>query len=167
MEKAKVTTISQSSVTVLDRIKIALTQMAIFRRAEMDKPTLSLFSKRLEQERPEDVFAALHKLEELPRQEGEPALPELGTLLAMVRAEGINRQHRTNAANDLELIGWQCETCRRSVTGFFPRAANKATEPRYCQAPPQRQGSRSGEICGGEMRVVHREAHQDDREQVA
>lgn len=162
MEAAlKVTAISRSSSDVLQRmpqLKMALTRMATFRQAVLDASTLKLYSARLASERFDDVIAALEHLQEQPRQEGETALPEIGAILALVAVMAVRRVNREGAAKDLELIAWECSSCKTVTTGFYPRIARKASEVRYCQRASRRPGSSPGEICGGNLQVVHRGA---------
>ena len=65
-----------------ENIKILLGKMAIFRQAEMDEPTLELYTQALSQ-LPDmrALQAALVMLAESDREEGETALPPLGKIL--------------------------------------------------------------------------------------
>lgn len=161
MEAQKVTTISpycSNASPKMPQLKMALAQMATFRQAVLDASTLKLYSARLASERFDDVIAALEHLQEQPRQEGETALPEIGAILALVGVMAVRRVNREGAAKDLEFIAWKCSSCKIVTTGFYPRLAKKASETRYCQRASQKAGARSGEICGGNLQVVHRDA---------
>lgn len=160
MATERATTISQYSSNpspMMPRLKIALVQMATFRQATMDASTLKLYSARLGSERFDDVIAALDHLQEQPRQEGETALPEIGSILTLVRVMAARRANREAAATDLEFIAWRCPACKYGVSGYFPRSRNRASEPYYCQTASRRTGSKPGEICGATMLVAHRE----------
>lgn len=161
MEARKVTTISAYSSDAsptMPQLKMALAQMATFRQAVIDTSTLKLYSARLANERFEDVIAALEHIQEQPRAEGETALPEIGTILALVGVMAVRRVNREGAAKDLEFIAWRCSSCKIVTTGFYPRLAKKALEVRHCQRASQKTGARPGEICGGNLQVVHRDA---------
>lgn len=145
------------SLSPLTRIKLALTQAAMLRGAKLDPETISLYSARLAREPFDDVIAALEKLGEMPREDFEPALPEMGALLAMVRSAGIARANREMAAKDLEHIAWQCMSFPGHTCGdYFPKERKRHLETVYCQAPSRRAGASKGEICGGNMRVIFR-----------
>lgn len=68
-------------------IILALTQMAAFRGASPDGPTLAAFAKRLIAEGLEVavIAAACRRLEAAERADGESAWPSLGTLLRVCR----------------------------------------------------------------------------------
>ena len=64
-----------------DVITMALAEMCCYRQAVPTREYLEAFSKRLAQEYLPGVLASLRKLGEMPREEGETALPDLGTIL--------------------------------------------------------------------------------------
>ena len=82
---AKETQLSKLSDSVLPRIQMALAQMALLRGTKLDKMTLSLYSKRLAQENVEDVLAGIETIQDLPREEGDLAFPEVGAILSTAR----------------------------------------------------------------------------------
>jgi hypothetical protein len=139
-----------------DMLEAVLTTAVTMRGAKLDKETLSLYSGRLLRESFDDVVVALEKIAEMPREQYETALPDMGTVLDMVRIAGQSRANRAEAAKDVELIGWQCKTCRRTMSGFHPREENAAAEVKYCRFGARREGAKLGEICGGDMTVIHR-----------
>jgi hypothetical protein len=68
--------------------------MAMFRSTMVDASTLELFSRRLAKERFEDVVAAIEKIGEMPREEGQAAFPELGLILSMTSVMALARHNR-------------------------------------------------------------------------
>lgn len=59
--------------------------MCCFRLAEATENYFELFSARLELENLDYVIAALRKLGEEPRREGDPALPSLGMIIEAIK----------------------------------------------------------------------------------
>lgn len=143
-----------------DRIKIQLTQTGMMRGAKLDADTIKLYSARLVQEPFDDVIDALNKISDLPREQYETALPDMGTVLEFVRMAGIARHNRTEAAKDQELIAWECRACKGRTCGYYPKAMSKWQELLYCLRPAGllRANARPDEICGGNLEVKHREA---------
>jgi hypothetical protein len=132
------------------RIKMALAELAMFRGAKPDAATLTLYSSRLEREHPDDVITACDKIAEMPREEGRPALPELGAMLAVVQSVRAAREAKEHNERETMVIRRKCTVCNCTTSGF-----NKPNDqiPRYCQ---RRTGAR-GQICGGNMEVIFRE----------
>ncbi len=62
-------------------IMVALAEMACYRATVAPEYYLSAFSKRLAYEHLPGVLASLARLGEMPRKDGETALPDLGTIL--------------------------------------------------------------------------------------
>jgi hypothetical protein len=120
-----------------DMLEAVLTTAGTMRGAKLDKETLSLYSGRLLRESFDDVVVALEKIAEMPREQYETALPDMGTVLDMVRIAGQSRANRAEAAKD-------------------PREENAAAEVKYCRFGARREGAKLGEICGGDMTVIHR-----------
>ena len=98
---------SQSSMSALQRIQMALTQMAIFRGGEMDKTTLSLYSRRLAREGVEDVVAATETIAEMERKEGELRIPEIGAILKVVAAVAVARENRQRYSDEHAYRMWE------------------------------------------------------------
>lgn len=121
---------------------MALTQMAIFRRATLDKDTLSLYSKRLEQENVEDVVRALEKIQETPRKECESALPDIGSILASVKTETAVRN--ASASRGQQLVAWHCPACGHTMTDFL---TSGAALKRVCRRKLHQREA----ICGADM----------------
>lgn len=69
------------SPSAVDQIKVALATMACYRGATVTPEYLNAFSARLAQEHLPGVLESLRRLGETPREEGETALPDLGTIL--------------------------------------------------------------------------------------
>jgi len=148
MEKGKATL--QLSLKPSDQIKMALTEMACFRGAKVDTVTLAFYSKRLVQENLEDVLAALRTLQDLPREEGDLAFPEVGAILGMVGVCAVSRHNREQMGIRKDLVRWHCPECGIHMSGFISPLDR---EPRACKGIP-REGSG---ICGAIMNEVHRE----------
>ena len=124
---------SRSSPNPLEKIKLALTEMIIFRRAEPDKLTLELFSRRLAQENLEDVITALQQIQELPREEFESAIPCIADIVAVVKAAGIARISRETNGKRSVLVGYECPKCKYRTADFLePDHYPK----RYCRRCP-------------------------------
>lgn len=142
----------EGSSLALSRIVLALTQMAIYRRASMDEKTLQLYASRLATERFDDVIAAIETIQEMPREAGETALPEIGAILAMVKVRGISRVNREATADRTVLARWQCPECGVYASGYIrPDDA----DTRYCRGIPKRE-HKFGEHCSARMREVYR-----------
>jgi hypothetical protein len=127
--------------------------MAIYRRATMDQQTLSLYSSKLATECFEDVISAIGKIEVMPREAGETALPEIGTILAMVKVAGVARENRVRNAGRTVLSRWRCPECGVTMAGYI---TPDDYERRSCHGIPKRKHN-TGEICGAAMEQVHRE----------
>ena len=137
----------------LQRIKVALAQMAMMRSAgRLDASTLNLYSRRLTKERLEDVLAALETIQDLPREEGETSFPSIGEILTVVGVQRVARHNREQLAVKTELARWKCPECGIYQSGFI---APTDYEPRVCRGIP-REGK--GSVCGAVMVQVHREA---------
>ena len=117
----------------------------------MDRNQLSLFAKRLVQENVNDVCAALKALEEMPRKEGESALPDIGTILEVVDAQKRARQARESNAAEERFLLWQCPICGVRMSGFVRPGASRL---RYCHGIPRKHTYRPGEVCGGVLNVI-------------
>lgn len=130
MEKAM--QISRSSNESSTKIRMALAQMATFRQATLDASTLKLYSARLARERFEDVIAALEKLQEMPRAEGETALPDIATILAMVTVMGIQRGNRERKNARPFLVGRRCSACCYSHSAFVAEDDMRGKKCPHC-----------------------------------
>ena len=142
MDMAQEKQISQSSLSPSERIKMALTEMASFRRGTFDKTTFSLYSKRLMQENVEDVVTALQQIQELPREDFESAIPAMPDIIALVKAAGVARVNRETASQRTTLVGHKCRQCRLTSSGYV---ADNDRATRYCRR------------CGEPMHEVYRE----------
>lgn len=81
--------ISKSSInpSMVERIKVALTETHCFRGAQMNLQYLDLMSRRLAIEDIDRVLSALTALGERQRKDGETALLDLGTILAEMHSK--------------------------------------------------------------------------------
>jgi len=125
------------------------------RAAKIDQDSLRLYTARLVKENAGDVICALQKLAEMPRENFETAMPDLATILALVSAEGVSRQNRSEAARSQRLVLWECPDCGTRLSGF--PSAGQSLE-RRCNGIPKdnrtdvnAQGQR---ICGARLKVV-------------
>ena len=146
---------SQKTKSLLQKIKMQLAQTAMFRGAKPEAAMITLYSERLAAESFEDVIAALTKIQETPREEGELALPEIGAMLKAVAVMKSIRVARERAALNLQFVAWKCPACSVTCSGFLSPGSH---ELRYCQASPHKSLHASGEICGTSMNVVYRGA---------
>jgi hypothetical protein len=114
---------------------------------------MNLYASRLSKENIEDVVNGLHKIGQMAREEFEPALPDIGTILAVVGAEKVSRQNRIAAANDKDFVAFKCPACGATCSGWLLRTDQ---EPRLCRGIPKRP-HQSGEHCGEVLNEIHRE----------
>jgi hypothetical protein len=105
----------------------------------------------------DDVMRALEQLQEMPRREGESALPEIGAILALIGAAAVARRNREACAVDQEYIVWRCAACKGTVAGFYPKGG-EPTVARHCQRQLQGIGAQKGQLCGGNLEIAHRTA---------
>ena len=79
-------TTSVPPLTSLERIALAIGEMAILRNAETPKSeAIVMFAKRLNQENIDLVLRAIKRISETPREQGEAAFPDLGTILKVMQ----------------------------------------------------------------------------------
>jgi hypothetical protein len=151
---------TRSSAQKLQQIRDSLLELGISRQANIGKETLDVFSERLKNFEEEDVVSACEKLSDLPREEGKPSMPDLGTILAMVRCETYSRINRAKPQEDVVI--WRCPVCGSRVSGYRARGQALEDTPKVCTSPyaPIGQIPRSlpaKVTCGGIMSVVRRQ----------
>ena len=129
---AKDTQISQHSGKPSDQILMALTQMAMSRGAQVDSPTLKLYSKKLANERLDDLLAAI-ELSDMPREPGEVAFFEVGAIRQMAHVMAAARLNRERAEREY-LQQQQCPKCNGVVQMTRPRGEQLRTWCVNCQA---------------------------------
>lgn len=138
------------------KIKEALRMAAVARASKPDIAILTVLANRLSNEPEADVLDALERLSEMPRKEFEPALPDMGTLLAMVQGCAVARRNRENIQDNKKLFYFTCDVCGFSQSGFFAPSAPE-TQKRHCRSMYMEIGSRKllpfGQICGHDMRI--------------
>src|SRR5208282_2240111 len=114
-----------------------------------------------------DVIPAIEKIQELPREEGQTALPELGVILAMARTMEVARHNREESVRDMLVSRWECPKCGTVQSGHVSPFDNT---PRICRSqydgkPRQKAGTTgrltrfllpSGETCGAVMDQISR-----------
>lgn len=115
---------------------------------------LELYSAKLAQEPVEDVIAAIERMQELPRQAGEPSLPEIGVFLAMTRTAGCARENRIISRTGEAIVRVRCTNCGREYSVYIPKGGS------YDGICPQRTRAATGEEvqCNGQLIEFWREA---------
>lgn len=116
---------------------------------------MTLYSNRLSREVEEDVLTALEKLAEMPRQEYELALPDLGAMVALVEVCRLARQNRSEAEKNKRGYNFICDYCGFQQAGFYTPDDPKVHEKRICRSfyTPSKGCLPWGQICGREMRT--------------
>lgn len=152
----------------VEKIREALKAAAMLRGSKPDQPTLTLYSGRLAKEDERDVMAALEMLAETRREQYDPALPEIGELLAMIKVCALARENREKAALSQRLVRWQCVDCKVTCCAF---PSSGESLDRRCHGLP-RDGSTATDktgkrICGGRMEVIFDESQEKDEEPVS
>lgn len=117
--------------------------MASLRGAKIDAQTLSLYGSRLRTEILEDAIAAIEKIAEKKREEGELAFPEIGAILSLIPAMAVARQNRDSLAKDSYRVVWRCPECRIFQTGWIRRTDH---QPRICQGAARAGSGKCGAI---------------------
>lgn len=132
----------------------ALEYAALMRAGKMGKEDLRAYSLKLNREPTEDVILALEKLSEMPRQEYERAIPDLGAMLALVKVCTLARQNRSADTRSERLVRWQCPSCKATQSGF-PKSSDDLF--RKCYKPIRDPRGERME-CGAMMTVVFDDA---------
>ena len=142
----------------LKKIEAALMLTGTMRGSKLDRSTLTAYSKRLNREPEQDVLLALEKLAELPRKEYESAIPDLGSLLDLVKVCTVSRINRSNAERAKRLVRWKCPECGVSCAGWVEPLGNLE---RRCHGLPKSGrrgiGSEDKPICGAKLEVTYDE----------
>ena len=103
------------------------------------------------------MLLALEKLAEMPRQEYESALPDLGSMLALVDVCRIARLNRRSSEKNRRLHYFTCDYCGFSESGFYVPTDPRLEEKRFCRSFYGKLGTAEilerKTICGHEMRV--------------
>lgn len=86
------------------KIGLALAEMAILRGGEWSEAALTVFSERLSREPVELVLPVLQEITESPRRAHETALPDLGTILGLIRDRTHPLAHLRGIVRKLALI---------------------------------------------------------------
>jgi len=127
-----------------------------------------MYSTRLSKKNLTDVLVVLSHLAESPRSQYEPAIPDLGALLALVDAEAVARNNRTEAVKSQRLVYWSCPECGTVNSGF---PMSNSDLDRRCRGIPRdgsiethRDGSRR--ICGARMNVIFDESENHEDEEI-
>jgi len=146
-------TLSPSSMN--QKLKKALSAMALFRGAAPTPEQISLYADRLVKlvggaVQFEDILAAIEKISDLRREDGHLAFPEVGTIISMTAMAATARHHRETLERDKDLVGWHCPECGIHMSGYISPLDR---EPRVCRGIP---GEGFG-ICGAIMNEIHRE----------
>lgn len=112
---------------------------------------LSLYSKRLAEENPDDVCKALESLQEIPPHQSGRSMPDMGTILAAVDTQRRMRIVRMSNQDEERLVRWQCPLCKVTMSGFVKFGQSRV---RHCRGIPKKQYYGPGEVCGGTMEVI-------------
>jgi hypothetical protein len=81
----------------------ALTYLSVGRQGQLSKEMFALYTDKLKEFREDDVQAAIDKILDTPRREGETAIPDIGTLREAVRqARGRRQAGEEKQARDQE-----------------------------------------------------------------
>jgi len=105
------------------------------------------------------VIAALEKLSQMKRADYEPALPEIGAVLALVESERVSRENRSQAKTSERLVRWQCPSCKLTTCGF--PSSNDALDRRCYRKVWSEEQHRALE-CGAQMTVIFDERDESD-----
>lgn len=158
------TSFSENSKNDAAKIEAALATLAMFRGTSPGARAISSYATRLAQEDFRDVINAIEKFQELPREKGDPAFPEIGLLLEMARVAGIARRNAVKYGQTSEsgeprtiLARWQCPDCAVTCSGYITADDR---QPRRCQGIPK-SGSiefrpDGKPICGAVLVQTHR-----------
>jgi hypothetical protein len=135
--------------------------MAAFRGSKAESDQLVMYSNRLASKIPEigeveDVIAAIEKVADMPRESGELAFPEIGTLIALSTVMKVQRRNREAAASERHLVRFHCRTCGVQTAGFLLRGDEEVRVCRGLARIDKRRVSMA-EICGGIMDLIHDE----------
>jgi hypothetical protein len=162
----------KSSPNPLPQIKTALVTMAVFRGAKPDGDQIASYAVRLVREISgdrtlEDVIAAIEKIADMERQEGEPTFPPVATIMAMVPVMAMARRNRRALEQDYKLVMWKCGVCGYECSGFLAVVSRGVRfcpskwgpllpldTPRVNGKRPERIQLQNGQTCGAEMFIV-------------
>lgn len=133
-------------------IKTALIEMAELRGASVEGSRIKTYANVLKDQNPVDVQDALLTISRLPRNEGELAFPDIGTILNTVKVSATARRNRESIQYPKELVRWRCPDCKIKTCGIVSKGDSF---PRTCYGVG-RLGLPQG-ICGAVMDEIHRE----------
>jgi hypothetical protein len=108
----------------------------------------------LAQEPVDDVIAAVEKMQEIPRQAGEPSLPEIGVFLAVTHAATVARENRVVASHGEDLVRRRCANCGRLYSDFAGKGASPGG---ICRARVMAEGGQEM-ACNGQLVEIWRQA---------
>lgn len=112
-----------------------------------------MYGVRLAKEPLEDVLLALEKLAEMPRKEYEPAMLEIGAVIALVKTCTLARHNRIEQERKPFLVRYQCPDCHVFASTF---TSADDFRPRQCHGIPRDRNS-GKRICGAVLVEVYRE----------
>lgn len=127
-----------------------------------DRPEADQWAKQFELCDASDLRSAVNAwwADTTPTSNGQPRgkfFPQPVELKPLVNAAYTRRL--AQASIDKLFAVWRCETCRVSRSGFIE---SNDFQRRYCQGVPRRASYKRGEICGGTMIEILREAYRSD-----
>lgn len=118
-----------SPMSSLREITEAMMDLATSRQAEISVEVLSAYTRKLTAYDPRDVLRALDELGDEPREMGQTAFPDRGTVLRRVREVEAERKSRERRAEGRKMVCWRC-VCGASMSGFL-----RARESRSKRCP--------------------------------
>lgn len=110
------------------------------------------------------MIAALEKLSNLPRQEREAAIPDIGTLLKLIEVEAIARQNRSAIKKSERLVRWQCtENPAHTICGFPSSGDDLERRCHGLSKSKKTDWNPNGTpICGARMTVIYDDNNYSD-----
>jgi hypothetical protein len=129
--------------------------MASLRSAAIDPVTLNLYGNRLsraivEDVHLEDVLAAIEKIADSPREEGQPAIPEVAAVLSLGVVMSVQRIKRQKLTGRGYWVRFECPVCGLRASGLRGMSENR---PQPCKGIALvGMGT-----CGGTMKIIHDE----------
>ena len=97
----------------------SLTALATARQATLSRDTLILYASEICDFREDDVSKAIRKIAVRPREEGETAFPDLGTLLKAIKSERSERVNEEEAKRSADEYGAIQEDRRLHPEKYF------------------------------------------------
>lgn len=133
------------SRSLATRVGFALGNCATLRGGTLDKETLKLYTAKLIRYDVDDVMLALEKLSEMPREEYQSAIPDIGGIIALVQVCRNARINRAEADKNKKLFYFSCSICGHSESAYFIPTDPRLDRKRICKSIYGPIGSTRGE----------------------